>query len=153
EAGDIVSNVMSFGSATPVEVAVHGPSLPDNLAFAARVRAELEKIPSLRDLAYDQALAYPALEVVVDPQKAGYAGVTSSEVGHPLAPATLSSRFVTPNYWRDPKSGVGYQVQVEVEAPVIASARDVEQLPIKQTEAGEVRLEDVARVKKGTRPG
>lgn len=153
EAGDIVSNVMSFGSPTPVEVAVHGPSLADNLAHAEKVRRELARIPTLRDLQYEQSLAYPTLEVVVDRPRAGLAGVTARDVGNALAPTTLSSRFVTPNYWRDPKSGVGYQVQVEVETPPLASAAPLRDLPIKQTAAGEVRLGDVATVRPGTRPG
>ena len=35
---------MSFGSPTPVEVAVQGPSLAADRAFAEKVRAELAKI-------------------------------------------------------------------------------------------------------------
>src|SRR5205823_1978747 len=34
EASDIVSRVMSFGSPTPIEVAVTGPSLKDDAAYA-----------------------------------------------------------------------------------------------------------------------
>lgn len=45
---DMVNEVMSFGSPTPV----YGPNQKDNLAHAARVQAELEKIPALRDLQY-----------------------------------------------------------------------------------------------------
>ena len=38
EPADIVSEVMSFGSPTPVEVAVSGPNLADNRAYAEKVR-------------------------------------------------------------------------------------------------------------------
>jgi hypothetical protein len=34
EAGDIVSQVMGFGSPTPIEVAVQGINLQDNYAYA-----------------------------------------------------------------------------------------------------------------------
>src|SRR5438128_871542 len=34
EAGDIVSQIMNFGSPTPIEVAMNGPSLAANRAFA-----------------------------------------------------------------------------------------------------------------------
>ncbi|MFO0843842.1 MAG: efflux RND transporter permease subunit [Gemmataceae bacterium] len=153
EAGDIVSQVMSFGSPTPIEVVVHGSNMADNLAHARKVRAELEKIDALRDLAFGQSLAYPSLDVVVDRERAGFAGVTAEDVGTALAPVTLSSRFVTPNYWRDPKNGIGYQVQVEVEAPPVGSVSQLEQLPVKQGAGGAVRVQDVARVQPGTRPG
>ncbi|OYW11427.1 MAG: hypothetical protein B7X34_03190 [Acidobacteriia bacterium 12-62-4] len=56
EAGDIVSDVMSFGSPTPVEVAVQGPALPANRAHAEKVMAELQKLPALRDLQFAQLL-------------------------------------------------------------------------------------------------
>ncbi|MEO7653442.1 MAG: efflux RND transporter permease subunit, partial [Bryobacteraceae bacterium] len=56
EAGDIVSQVMSFGSPTPIEVAVQGPSLVNNRAFAEKLKTELTKISSLRDLQYGQPL-------------------------------------------------------------------------------------------------
>ena len=36
DAGGIVSQVMSFGSPTPIEVAVQGPNLPSNSVFAVR---------------------------------------------------------------------------------------------------------------------
>ncbi len=153
EAGDIVEEVMSFGSPTPVEVTINGPRLADNRAFAGRVRAQLERLPSLRNLQYAQSLAYPTVEVQMDRARAGLSGLTAQDVGRSLAPATLSSRFTTPLFWRDPKTGVGYQVQVEVPPSQISSIRDVEQMPIKTARGTTVRVEDVARVRRGTMPG
>ena len=61
EAGDIISQVMSFGSPTPIEVDVQGPNLAANREFAAKLRLELAKIPALRDLEYAQTLDFPTL--------------------------------------------------------------------------------------------
>ena len=61
EPADIVSEVMSFGSPTPVEFTVNGPNLAENHAYAEKVRAELSKVPSLRDLQFVQALDYPTV--------------------------------------------------------------------------------------------
>src|SRR4249920_3250519 len=41
EAADIVSQVMGFGSPTPVEVAVLGSNLQDNYAFAQKIRGHV----------------------------------------------------------------------------------------------------------------
>ncbi len=41
EPADIVNEVMSFGSPTPVEVAVSGPNLADDRAYAEKLRKEL----------------------------------------------------------------------------------------------------------------
>lgn len=153
EAGDIVEEVMSFGSPTPIEVAVNGKSLADNIAYAKKVREQLAQISSLRDLQYVQSLSYPTVEVDVDRARAGLSGISAEDVGRALAPATLSSRFTTPLYWRDPKSGVGYQVQVEIPQAQMTSLRDVQQMLLTAGNGTHLRVEDVAQVRQGSMPG
>src|SRR5262249_28624496 len=55
ESGDIVEQVMSFGSPTPVQVTVNSPKQQENRAYAEKIRQQLARIPSLRDLQYEQA--------------------------------------------------------------------------------------------------
>jgi multidrug efflux pump subunit AcrB len=154
EPSDIVNEVMSFGSPTPVEVAVSGPKLADDRAYAEKVRKELEKISSLRDLQFVQPLDYPAIQVKVDRQLAGSSSVTTAAVANSLVAATSSSRFVVPNYWADPNSGIGYQVQVEIPIERMDSAKKVALVPIKRpSQTGQLFLQDVARVHEGFVPG
>jgi len=153
EPADIINEVMSFGSPTPVEVVVSGPKMADSRAYAEKLRKELAKVPSLRDLQYGQSLDYPTVEVTIDREKAALTGVTSEEVARSLVAATSSSRFVVPNYWRDPGSGVGYQVQVEIPQAMMRSGTDVETVPVKQNSSTPILLRDVAEVKEGTMPG
>ena len=153
EPADIVSEVMSFGSPTPVEVAVQGSSLADDRAHAEKIRAELAQVPSLRDLQYVQALDYPSVNVQIDREKAGASGVSVAEVARSLVAATSSSRFVVPNYWPDPKTGIGYQVQVEIPYQVMNSLREVETIPVQHAGEAPLLLRDVARVSAGTTPG
>ena len=144
---------MSFGSGKPIEVAVSSPNFADSRTFAAKVKAELAKIPSLRDLDYVQTLNYPTVEVQVDRERAGLSGVTSEEVAQSLVAATSSSRFVVPNYWRDPTNGVGYQVQVEIPQARMDSVQEVGLVPVKRTPHGQLLLRDVAEVVEGSMPG
>jgi multidrug efflux pump subunit AcrB len=154
EPADIVSEVMSFGSPTPVDVAVTGSSLADDRAFAEKLRGELDAIPSLRDLQYGQSLDYPTVSIEVDRERAGLSGVTAEDVARSVVAATSSSRFVVPNYWPDPKTGIGYQVQVEIPYQVMDSIEQVETVPIQQPGSDrELLLRDVARVRPGTMPG
>lgn len=153
EPADIVNEVMSFGSATPVEVVVSGPKMADNRAFAEALRDRLAAVPSLRDLQFAQALDYPTVEVQVNREKAAQSGVTAEDVARSLVAATSSSRFVVPNYWRDPASGIGYQVQVEIPQKLMAAVRDVEAVPVKHNGHAPLLLRDVAEVKEGTMPG
>jgi multidrug efflux pump subunit AcrB len=153
EPADIVSDVMSFGSPTPVEIAVSGPNYAESRAHAEKIRAELETIPTLRDIRYGQAFDYPTISVRIDRERAGLSGVTAEEVARSLVTATSSSRFVVPNYWPDPKSGIGYQVQVEVPFQVMDSVEKINQIPVEQAGGREVLLRDVADVRRDTMPG
>ena len=153
EAGDIVSQTMNFGAPTPVEVAVNGPNLQDDRAYAESLRIELSKIASLRDLQFEQPLDYPSVEVNVNRELAGQMGVSVEQVGKSLVAATSSSRFVTPNYWADPKSGIGYQVQIQLPQPQMTSLQDVENIPIARSDASHPLVGDVAQVRSGTTVG
>jgi multidrug efflux pump subunit AcrB len=153
EPADIVNEVMSFGAPTPVEVIVHGPDINDSRAHAARIKRELEQVSSLRDLQYGQAQDYPTVTVQLDRERLGQSGVTVQEVSRSLLSATSSSRLVVPNYWADPKTGIGYQVQVQVPPRDMNSLRQLSQVPVKQTDRGQVLLENVAGVREGVAPG
>ena len=154
EPADIVSEVMSFGSPTPVDISVTGPNLAENRAFAEKMRKELAKIPSLRDLQYGMSLDYPTVNIELDRERAGVSGVTAQDVARSVLTATSSSRFVVPNYWPDPKTGIGYQVQVEIPYQIMNSISEVETIPIQRPGLDrQVLLRDVATVGKGTMPG
>ncbi len=154
EAGDIISQVMSFGSPTPIEVAVQGPSLAVSRPFAERLFAELGKVGSLRDLQYAQPLDYPSLQIQIDRNRAGQYGVTTADVARSLVAATSSSRYTDLNFWRDPNSGNGFQIQVEIPQSKIASMDDVADLPVMPRGSangiGRPLVADLARVDYGT---
>ena len=153
EAADLVNQVMSFGSPTPIEVAVTGANLTTSRAYADKLKTEMAKVPALRDLQFGQALDYPVRQVQIDRERAGQLGVTVEEIGRSLVAATSSSRFVTPNYWADPNSGIAYQVQVEIPQHTMSSMEDIINVPIMQNGAARPLLGDVATVSQSTAIG
>jgi multidrug efflux pump subunit AcrB len=157
EAADIVSQVMSFGSPTPIEVAITGTNLDDNYGYAERVRAQMAKLGFLRDLQYAQERNYPTLDINIDRDRAGQFGLTMADVVHSVIPATSSSRFTDPNYWRDPVSGNGFQIQVEIPQNRIQDEEEIGSLPLNAGTARDGRRQpqvtDVAALKLGTMPG
>jgi len=153
EAGDIVSQVMSFGSPTPIEVAVQGVSLADDRAYAGKIRGELAKLSFLRDLQYSQPLDYPTVDVKIDRERAGQYGLTMADISKSVVAATSSSRFTEPNYWRDPASGNAFQIQVEIPQNRMQSMDDLNALPVMPAGASQPLLSEVASLKYGTTPG
>jgi len=153
EPADVVNQIMSFGSPTPIEIAVSGPSFSENRAYAAKVFAELSRIPSLRDLQYGQSLDYPAVAVTIDREKAGLSGVTDADVARSLVSATSSSRFVEPIFWADPSTGIGYYTQVEIPPYRMNSPAEVGMVPLEGKDGERLLVRDLAEIHDGTMPG
>ena len=154
EPGDIVSTVMSFGSPNPVEVLVIGPDRDAVRAHALQVLAEMKKIGGLRDVQLYQQLDYPTERVEIDREKAGLSGVAVKDVTDALLVGTSSSRYVVKNYWRDPRTGVDYQVQVQVPTQRMDRPQQVENMPIKKMNSqSNLLVRDVATAHPGTTPG
>ena len=153
EPSDIVSRVMSLGSPTPIEVAVSGPNLAASRSFAQTIKDRLQRLPALRDVQFGQSLDYPTVDVTVDRQKAGLLGVKMADVSRSLATATWSSRFVVPNYWADPNSGVSYQVQVQVPQARMDSLEEARNVPVINRDGQGILLRNVAKVTEGTAVG
>ena len=154
EPGDMVSNVMSFGSPTPLEIVVYGPNLADVREHATRIRDNMAKIGCLRDVQFHQTLDYPSVDVTINREKAGLSGVDVQNIGDSVLVATNSSRYVALNYWQDQKTGFDYQVEVLVPTQRMTSTLDVENLPLRMVNPVlNLMVRDVADVKAGVIPG
>jgi multidrug efflux pump subunit AcrB len=167
EPGDLIAETMSLGSPAPIEVVVSGRNLADSDSYVSALRERFSQIPSLRDLQLLQSLHYPTVQVVLDRERAGLSRVTARDIGDSLISATYSSRYTSRNFWRDDASGTSYQVQVEVPAPKMTQATDVELIPLTSrairaatttpdspsNPTPPLLLRDVARVMRNEMPG
>ena len=84
---------------------------------------------------------------------AGQLGTTADAVGAAVVSATASSRFVAPSYWRDPRSGVSYQVQVQVPQPKMTSLGDVANIPVGSSTGAQPLVSQLADLRATTVPG
>jgi multidrug efflux pump subunit AcrB len=113
----------------------------------------LAKLPFLRDLEFAQDPGFPTLDIAIDRERAGQFGLTMADVARSIVPATSSSRFTQPNYWRDPASGNAFQIQVQLPQNRVQSVDAVGEIPVMQNGQPEPRLARVATMKPGTMPG
>src|SRR6266481_5045599 len=151
--GDLISQTLNFGAPSSAEVAITGPQYADVQSYANRVQQELAKVKELRDVEFEDPLRYPSVNVHVDRVLAGQVGATANDVGSAVVSSTASSRFVAPNYWRDPKSGVSYQVQVQVPQPAMTSLKDIQAMPVNSSTGAHPLLNQVADVQSTPVPG
>jgi multidrug efflux pump subunit AcrB len=154
EPGDIVTQVMSFGSMTPIAVQVVGTDLKLVRTHAEKIAAGMRDIKFLRDVGFEQTLDYPTVEVDIDREKAGLSGVTVANVGKALIMATSSTRFSSLNYWVDVKTGFDYLIEVLVPPARMTKAADIETLPVESVNPlVNLMIRDVATVRQSVRPG
>ncbi|HEY3989716.1 MAG TPA: efflux RND transporter permease subunit [Acidobacteriaceae bacterium] len=151
--GDLISQTLSFGSSSLAEVTITGPQYADVAGYAERVRQKLAAIPQLRDLEYEEPQHYPTVDIHVNRAMAGQLGTTADAVGSAVVSATASSRFVAPSYWRDPKSGVSYQVQIQVPQPKMTSLGDIGNIPVGSTTGAQPLVNQLADLRSTTVPG
>jgi multidrug efflux pump subunit AcrB len=142
---ELTDKIMSQGANTPVEIMVASKNLEEAHNHAKKIKAELEKIPFLRDVRINQPLSYPASIISIDREKAAQFSLTADEISKSLVAATSSSRFTAKNLWLDTKKGFAYQVQVQVPEYQMKSNSDIENIPLVQ---GQMRptLGDVADI-------
>lgn len=151
--GDLIGQTLNFGTPSLIEVAVHGPQYSDVVSFTGKLQQELSRVSELRDLGYEEPLHYPSVSVNVNRIMAGQLGTTADDVGKAVVSATASSRFVAPDYWRDPKSGVSYQVQVQIPQPEMTSIKDIQTIPVASTTGADPLVDQVASVRSDTVAG
>ncbi len=149
---ELVDKIMSQGSATPIAVDVAAKNLEEAGRFAIRIKAEMEKIPYLRDIQIAQPLQYPILKVTLDRERAGQLGVTSSQVARSMVAATSSSRFTDKNLWLDDTKGLAYQVQVQIPEYEMADLDAIANIPLLKGTSRPL-LSDVATFNEETGPG
>jgi multidrug efflux pump subunit AcrB len=152
EASGLVDRSLSQGSPTPIEIAINGKDYDGVRQYAEKVIERVRTLSFLRDVQFGQVFDYPSVEVVADRRAAGLSGVTIADVGEALVPATSSSRYVLQNYWSDPKTGINYQVQVQVPEGQIRSTDDVKKIPV-TVGAGAIPLERFSSVNTSTEVG
>ncbi len=151
--GDLISQILNFGSPSLAEVAVTGPQYADVASYAERVRQKLAAVAQLRDLEYEEPQHYPVVNIQVNRVMAGQLGSTAEAVGSAIVTATASSRFVAPSYWRDPRSGVSYQVQVQIPQPKMTSLGDIGNIPVSSATGATPLVHQLADLRSSTIPG
>ncbi|MGV8879627.1 MAG: efflux RND transporter permease subunit [Sphingobacteriaceae bacterium] len=142
---ELTEKIMGQGAMTPIEVKVGAGQAKGAFAHASKIEAKLKDIPYLRDVRIAEPMNYPTLEIEVNRDLAGQFGLTMQDITRSLVTATSSTRFTDKNLWVDPRSGLVFQVQVQIPEAVMSTEERLRSLPLKK---GSIRpvLEDVASI-------
>jgi multidrug efflux pump subunit AcrB len=127
---DIITQILDFGTLTPIDVQVTGRNAAKDLEVAKHIEARLRNVRGAVDVHIQQITDAPEFFADVDRQRAGEIGLTEQQIANTLNISLSGSFQVTPNFWADPKSGIPYQLWVQTPEYRNASLTDVGNTPL-----------------------
>ncbi|MFP5249579.1 MAG: efflux RND transporter permease subunit, partial [Acidobacteriota bacterium] len=127
---DIVTQILDFGLAAPIDLQIVGNKLDDNRALAERILNEVRYVPGAIDARVQQPFNDPNLTVDVDRTRAEVTGLTQNNVTQSLLVALSGSFQTTPEFYLDPRNGVSYSIAVQTPQYQLDSMAELKNLPI-----------------------
>jgi multidrug efflux pump subunit AcrB len=127
---DIVTQILNFGLASPIDIQIVGPNLYANRALAERMLDEIRYVRGAADVRIQQPFNYPNLTVNVDRTRAAETGLTQQNVAQSMLVALSGSFQTSPNFYLDPRNGVSYNVAIQAPQYRLDTMADLKSLPI-----------------------
>ncbi len=140
QAADIVSQVLNFGLAAPLDVQVQGANFAVTFPIAQRLQALIRSVPGTADVHLHQVMDTPTLQVNVDRLRAAQVGLSQRDVASGILTSLSSSALVAPNYWLNPKNGVNYTVAVQTVQRNIPNIDALMRSPVAPSPSGAMRF-------------
>jgi CzcA family heavy metal efflux pump len=114
EPADITNQTLNFGLPAPIDVQVRGKDATSTAKIAESLQQQIKNVPGATDVFMQQEVNAPKLNIQVDRLKAQELALTERDVADNVLLSLSGSGQVAPNFWLDPKTGVGYPVIVQV---------------------------------------
>jgi multidrug efflux pump subunit AcrB len=110
---DIITQILDFGSITPIDIQVSGRNPDKDLEVAQNIEQRLKAARGAVDVHIQQITNAPLFFASINRQLALELGLTEQQIASGLNVSLAGSFQVTPNFWSDPKTGIPYQLWVQ----------------------------------------
>jgi len=127
---DIVSQILNFGSPSPLDIQVAGPNRVANQALAMEIMGKIRGVRGAADVRLQQSSRNPQFRVDVDRSRIGQMGLTERDVTSSLGNTLAGSTQSAPLFWLSPTNGVVYPIVTQTPEYNIASLSDLSNVPI-----------------------
>ncbi|MGA2570290.1 MAG: efflux RND transporter permease subunit [Terracidiphilus sp.] len=132
---DMVTQILNFGVAAPIDVQIVGPDLNGNHALAERILNEVRVVPGATDTRLQQPFNSPNFTVNVDRTRAAATGLTQQNVAQSMLVALSGSFQTSPTFFLDPRNGVSYSITTQAPQYKLSTMADLKSLPISSAAA------------------
>lgn len=127
---DITSQILNFGSPSPIDVQIAGKNAAASREYAHKLMAKLARIPGLADLRLQQPERAPQLDVDVDRSRIGQYGLSERDVTTSLASSLAGTSQTAPVFFVNPDNGVSYPVVAQAPEYQVGSINALADIPI-----------------------
>lgn len=127
---DIVSQILNFGTPSPIDLHIRGKDFAANFAYAEALLADIKRIPGIADARIQQARGLPTFNVDVDRTRAQFAGLTERDVTNSMVVNLAGSVQVAPTFWLNPKTNIQYPIVMQTPQYKMDELNSLETLPI-----------------------
>ncbi len=127
---DIVTQILNFGLAAPIDIQIIGPNLQGNRTLAEKMLNEVRYVPGASDSRIQQPFDYPRMTVNVDRTRAQAIGLTEANVTQSILIALSGSFQTSPNFFLDPRNGVSYSIATQTPQYHLDTVSDLQSLPV-----------------------
>jgi len=139
QAADIISQVLNFGLAAPIDIQVEGNNFAQTYPIAQRLEGLIRRVPGTADVHIGQLMDYPTIQVAVDRLKAAQIGLTQRDVAAGMVTSLSGSSLFAPNFWLNPKNLVNYYVVVQTPQRKVYDMQSLLQSPLTSQTGGSIR--------------
>jgi multidrug efflux pump subunit AcrB len=127
---DIVTQILNFGLAAPIDIQIVGPNLYADRSLAERMLNEVRYVPGAVDSRIQQPFNYPNFTVNVDRTRAESTGLSQQNVAQSLLVALSGSFQTSPSFYLDPRNGVSYNIAVQTPQYNLDTMAQLKSLPV-----------------------
>ena len=130
---DITSQILNFGSPSPIDVQIAAKDPAAARAYAHKLMEKLKAIPGIADLRIQQPAHAPQLSVDVDRARVGQYGLSERDVTNGLASTLAGTQQTAPVFFVNPDNGVSYPVVAQAPTYNVGSMDQLSGIPIAGT--------------------
>jgi len=110
---DIITQILDFGSITPIDIQVNGRHQDKDLEVAQEIVRRLKVARGAVDVHLQQITNAPLFFAKIDRQLALEVGLTEQQIASGMNVSLAGSFQVSPSFWSDPKTGIPYALWVQ----------------------------------------
>ncbi len=146
---DIISKILNFGLASPVDIKISGKSLDENYKIAEEILNKVKNVRGIKDAHIHQNIDVPSLDLNIDRVRSNQMGVNQDYVARNILTSLDSSTQTTPSYWVNNKTGVNYSLAVRVPPYRFENVSDVLNLPVSNNDGTPIKLTNLSQYQIG----